>query len=143
MKRILRIAVVLGLMCSVILITGCSKGKEPQVKEEPTSVKVAAIPKEKDIMEEPTKRESSRKEEVIELGKDVKLELVLIPAGKFKMGSPASEKGHRDNETQHEVTLTKPFYMGKYEVTQEQWESVMGKNPSDTKGSKLPVTNVS
>jgi len=44
---------------------------------------------------------------------------------------------------QHEVTLTKPFYMGKYEVTQEQWESVMGKNPSETKGAKLPVTNVS
>jgi formylglycine-generating enzyme required for sulfatase activity len=42
-----------------------------------------------------------------------------------------------------QVTLTKPFYMGKYEVTQEQWESVMGKNPSNTKGSKLPVTDVS
>ena len=54
------------------------------------------------------------KAEVIELGKDVKLEMVLIPAGKFKMGSPASEKGRSDDETQHEVTLTKPFYMGKY-----------------------------
>jgi sulfatase modifying factor 1 len=82
--------------------------------------------------------------EVIDLGKDVKLEMVLIPAGKFMMGSPASEKGHRVNETQHEVTLTKAFYMGKYEVTQEQWESVMGNNPSSrTKGAKLPVTDVS
>ena len=44
---------------------------------------------------------------------------------------------------QHEVTLTKPFYMGKYEVTQEQWEEVMGNNPSYTKGAKLPVTKVS
>ena len=44
---------------------------------------------------------------------------------------------------QHEVTLTKPFYMGKYEVTQEQWQAVMGNNPSATKGGKLPVTNVS
>ncbi len=83
------------------------------------------------------------KEEVIDLGKGVKLEMVLIPAGKFKMGSPASEKGRNDNETQHGVTLTKPYYMGKYEVTQEQWESVMGKNPSETKGAKLPVTDVS
>jgi formylglycine-generating enzyme required for sulfatase activity len=83
------------------------------------------------------------KAEVIDLSKDVKLEMVLIPAGKFKMGSPESEKGHSKAETQHEVTLTKPFYMGKYEVTQEQWESVMGKNPSDTKGGKLPVTQVS
>jgi len=84
------------------------------------------------------------KAEVIELGKDVKLEMVLIPAGKFMMGSPASEKGRDADETQHEVTLTKPFYMGKYEVTQEQWQAVMGDNPSArTKGAKFPVTNVS
>ena len=84
------------------------------------------------------------KTEVIDLGKDVKLEMVLIPAGKFKMGSPESEKARRNDEKQYEVTLTKPFYMGKYEVTQEQWESVMGNNPSSrTKGAKLPVTDVS
>jgi formylglycine-generating enzyme required for sulfatase activity len=73
----------------------------------------------------------------------IEKEMVLIPAGKFKMGSPASEKGRRIDETQHEVTLTKPFYMGKYEVTQEQWEGVMGNNPSSNKGAKLPVTNLS
>ena len=78
-----------------------------------------------------------------DLGKGVKLEMVLIPAGKFVMGSPASEKGQNDNETQHEVTLTKSYYMGKYEVTQEQWEAVMGDNPSYTVGAKLPVTYVS
>jgi len=84
------------------------------------------------------------KKGVEDLGKGIKLEMVLIPAGKFKMGSPASEKDRDDDETQHEVTLTKPFYMGKYEVTQEQWESVMGNNPSSrTKGAKLPVTDVS
>ena len=82
-------------------------------------------------------------EEKEDLGKDVKLDLVLIPAGKFMMGSPASEKDRSDNETQHEVTLTKPFYMGKYEVTQEQWEAVMGNNPSEVKGAKLPVIDVS
>jgi len=79
----------------------------------------------------------------IDLGKGVKLEMVLIPAGKFMMGSPASEVGRSDNETQHEVTLTKPFYMGKYEVTQDQWQSVMGNNPSQIKGARLPVNNVS
>ena len=83
------------------------------------------------------------KVDVVDLGKDVKLEMVLVPAGKFKMGSPASEKGRNDNETQHEVTLTKPFYMGKYEVTQEQWEGLMENNPSKIKGAKYPVTNVS
>ena len=70
-------------------------------------------------------------------------DLVLIPSGKFMMGSPAFEKGRRDNEKQYEVTITKPFYIGKYEVTQEQYEAVMGKNPSEINGAKLPVTNVS
>jgi formylglycine-generating enzyme required for sulfatase activity len=70
--------------------------------------------------------------------------MVLVPAGKFKMGSPASEKGRNNDEKQHEVTLTKPFFMGKYEVTQEQWELVMGDNPSSrNKGLTLPVTDVS
>ncbi|MCY2971591.1 MAG: formylglycine-generating enzyme family protein [Planctomycetota bacterium] len=143
MKRILEIAMVLGLVGSITFIAGCSKKKAPQAKDEPTAGKVGSAPK-----------ESSGKEAVIDLGKDVKLELVLIPAGKFKMGSPASEKGRFNpaskigsevgDETQHEVTLTKPFYMGKFEVTQEQWETVMGNNPSSkTKGAKLPVTDVS
>jgi formylglycine-generating enzyme required for sulfatase activity len=70
----------------------------------------------------------------IDLGKGVKLEMVLIPAGKFMMGDPGND---------HEVTLTKPFYKGKYEVTQEQWLIVMGNNPSRVKGAILPVTNVS
>ena len=69
--------------------------------------------------------------------------VLIIPAGKFMMGSPASEKWHQNNETQHEVTLTKPYYIGKYEVTQDQWEAVMGSNPSFIKGTKLPVTDVS
>jgi len=73
--------------------------------------------------------------EVINLSKGIKLEMILIPASKFKMGSPLSEKGQNNDETQHEVTLTKPFYMGKYEVTQEQWEAVMSNNRNDTKGT--------
>ena len=78
-----------------------------------------------------------------DLGNGVSLQMILIPAGNFKMGSPASEKGHTDYERQHKVTLTKPFYMGKYEVTQGQWEAVMGKNPSYSKNAKNPVTGVS
>ena len=73
----------------------------------------------------------------------VSLEMVLIPAGKFKMGCPTSEKDYRTGENLHEVTLKNSFYMGKYEVTQEQWQAVMGNNPSYFKGVKLPVTDVS
>jgi len=141
MKRIL--GILIGLVGAVTLITGCSKGKDPQVKEEPSSVKVTSIPKKKDNSGGPTKKESSGKEEVIDLGKGIKLEMVLIPAGKFIMGSPESEKGRNKEESQHEVTLTSPYYLGKYEVTQEQWESVMANIPSRRKGAKLAVTNVS
>ena len=106
--------------------------------------------KAKEIQKSVAKILQKEVEEKVDLGKGIKLDLVLIPVGKFMMGSPAFETGRRDNEMQHEVTLTKPFYMGKYEVTQEQWKAVMGTgflwfggNPSDTKGAKLPVTNVS
>ena len=77
------------------------------------------------------------------LGKGIKVEMDLIPAGKFKMGSPTKEECRNDDEIQHEVTLTKSFYIGKYAVTQEQWKAVMGDNPSDMKGAKVPVTDVS
>ena len=98
----------------------------------------------KNAQTELAKRMGKVVEPKIDLGRGVKLEMVLIPAGKFMMGSPASEPGRQINENQHEVTLTKPFYIGKYEVTQEQWQTVMGINPSSrTKGAKLPVTYIS
>jgi len=71
------------------------------------------------------------------------LEMIWVEPGTFTMGSPKREVGRMGNETQHEVTLTKGFYLGKYEVTQEQYEKVMGKNPSRFKGNKLPVEMVS
>ena len=83
-------------------------------------------------------------ETVLDLGNNVKMRLVLIPAGKFMMGSPATEAGRsRDEGPQHEVTISKPFYMGVFEVTQEQYEQIMGVNPSGFKGAKNPVEDVS
>ncbi len=58
------------------------------------------------------------------------MKLALIPAGKFLMGSPADEAERDTDESQHEVVITKPFYMGVYEVTQREYERVMPKNPS-------------
>ena len=60
----------------------------------------------------------------------VPLEMVLIPAGTFMMGSPKDEQDRDSDETQHEVIISTDFYIGKYEVTQAQWESVMRYNPS-------------
>ena len=83
-------------------------------------------------------------ETVLDLGNDVKMRLVLIPAGKFMMGSPATEAGRDSDEgPRHEVVISKPFYMGVFEVTQEQYEAVMGVNPSVFKGAKNPVETVS
>jgi len=65
----------------------------------------------------------------IQKGVAIEMELVEIPAGKFTMGSPEDEKDHQDNEAQVPVTLTKPFGLGKTEVTQGQWKSVMGSEP--------------
>jgi len=70
------------------------------------------------------------------------MEFILCPAGKFMMGSQA-EVAHDWEKPIHEVTLTKPFYIGKYPVTQAQWEAVMGSNPSDFKGKDNPVEMVS
>jgi len=81
--------------------------------------------------------------EILDLGNGVKLELVLIPAGKFIMGSPETERERAKDETQHEVTITKPFYMGRYEVTQEQYEAVMRKHSGAFGGARNPVDSVS
>ena len=72
-----------------------------------------------------------------------KMELIWCTPGSFIMGSPKTEIGRFDDEPQHEVTLTKGFWLGKYEVTQAQWQSVMGSNPSRFKGDNRPVETVS
>ena len=67
----------------------------------------------------------------------------LIPAGRFTMGSASSEVDRSSDERQVEVSLSQPFWLAKTEVTQAQWEAVMGSNPSRFKGPNLPVENVS
>lgn len=71
------------------------------------------------------------------------MKLALIPAGTFTMGSPVGESERRVNESQHEVKISKSYFLGVYEVTQRDYELVMGKSPSYFKGAKNPVENVS
>jgi formylglycine-generating enzyme required for sulfatase activity len=68
-----------------------------------------------------------------------------ITAGTFMMGSPESEPERHEDEKQHQVTLTKPYYIATTEVTQAQWQAVMGHNPSyfSSCGSDCPVDDVS
>jgi sulfatase modifying factor 1 len=81
-------------------------------------------------------------EETVEIGNGVKMTFVLVPPGKFRMGSPENETKHDKDEILHEVTLTEPFYLARYTVTQEQYEALIGKNPSHFKGSLFPVETV-
>jgi formylglycine-generating enzyme required for sulfatase activity len=85
-----------------------------------------------------------------EITNRIGMKLVLVPKGTFVMGSPESEQGRNEDETQHEVTISKDYYLGVYEITQAQYEKVMGKNPSLFQGAivgnenaDLPVDNVS
>jgi len=78
-----------------------------------------------------------------DLGGGVNLEMGWIPAGSFEMGSPDSEAGRYKQEGPVHTVSLDGFWMGKYEVTQEQYEAVMGTNPSKFKGAKNPVENVS
>jgi len=96
-------------------------------------------------------------EQDIDLGGGVKVTLVLIPAGEFLMGSPPTTSPEKLQKTyggepgwyrgefpQHRVTISKPFWLGKTQVTQAQWQAVMGDNPSTVgRGPQNPVEHVS
>jgi formylglycine-generating enzyme required for sulfatase activity len=106
---------------------------------QPASEKIAETPKTEVSVKTTVVNELLANELSLDLGGDIKLDLVSIPAGEFEMGSSddASEKPI------HKVKISRQFYMGKYDVTQAQYEVVMGKNPSVFKGASLPVETVS
>ena len=129
-------------MLQLLVVIGCGKQEEKKAVEGK-----AEKPANNDTSKNPSLNKASIKEESTDLGKGISLTMVLIPAGKFLMGSVvdpfSNENVPEKNEfPAHEVTISNPFYMGKYEVTQEQWFEIMGENTSGTKGRKLPVTDV-
>ncbi len=74
---------------------------------------------------------------------EIKLEMVAIPSGRFLMGSPPTEAGRNNSESPCHQVSVQPFYLGKYAVTQEQYQAVMGNHASRFKGKNLPVERVS
>ncbi|MBD2439607.1 SUMF1/EgtB/PvdO family nonheme iron enzyme [Nostoc sp. FACHB-110] len=83
------------------------------------------------------------KQFVEDLGNGITLEMVQIQGGTFMMGSPEGEKDRGSDESpQHQVKVS-GFFMGKYEITQAQYQAIMEKNPSSFKGEKRPVEKVS
>ena len=83
-------------------------------------------------------------ERPIQSGDSSNIELILIPAGDFWMGAlPNDNKAKSEEKPRHRVRISKDFFIGKYPVTQKQYQQVMGSNPSHLKGDNLPVGTVS
>ncbi|MBP5511146.1 MAG: formylglycine-generating enzyme family protein [Kiritimatiellae bacterium] len=135
---------------AALCVAGCGKDEPPAEVNRRPSVDVMTEQK-----SEKTKAEAEAqcreqalpspvhaKTKTITLPGGATMEMIWCPAGTFMMGTPESEPERQSKETLHEVTLTKGFWLGKYEVTQAQWESVMGANPSKNKNAEFPVENV-
>jgi formylglycine-generating enzyme required for sulfatase activity len=91
-------------------------------------------------------------EETVEIADGVTMTFVLVPPGKFRMGSPENEADRASCETPHTVVLTRPFDLGMHEVTQAQYRALVTRarseelrdpDPSKFKGARLPVEQVS
>lgn len=115
-----------ALVLSIVLLAGCQKQNEITNSQD-----LKTVPKE-------IANGTNLKISLEEITNSIGMQLVRIPAGTFTMGSPMEEVGRLANETPHEVTLTKSYFLGVYEVTQDQYEKVMGSNPNGFRGSKNP-----
>lgn len=132
MSKLLKIILIVVIILCIFL-TGCtSVQKENLSNVENNKLSTASEVDKSEV----------NKTEIIDLGDNVKMEFILISSGSFTMGSGESV-GDSDEMPVHKVTISRSFYLGKYEVTQEQWAEIMGNNPSEFKGNKNPVENVS
>jgi formylglycine-generating enzyme required for sulfatase activity len=104
---------------------------QPVPKEKPVPPPQPVRPPSSTVPVVPAVRPVTRLAELPkEVNNSIGMKLVLIPAGKFTMGSPPGEAKGSDNEAQHPVEITQPFYLGQYLVTQAEYERVMNDNPS-------------
>jgi formylglycine-generating enzyme required for sulfatase activity len=73
----------------------------------------------------------------------IRFELVKIKPGRFHMGSTPTEEGHQSNEgPRREIEISKPFYLGRYQITQAQYITIIGASPSDFVGDSVPVDQI-
>ena len=122
-------------MLAALLMFVCGEDTKKPVGDSPESNQTSAETP-------PAKTDSSAEGKAFAIA-DLSMEMLWVKPGTFEMGSPSSEKNRGDDETRHTVTLMSGFYLGKHEVTQAQWEKVMGSNPSGFKGGDRPVEQVS
>jgi formylglycine-generating enzyme required for sulfatase activity len=128
------LAITVGVIALVVNSRPSSdnNGTPPAVvtKREPTDKQAETKPPIKQPEQQPPPPSSPLPTQTVDLGSGVKMEFVLIPKGKFMMGTAKGAKYRNDDENEHQVEITKPFYLGKYPVTQEQYQILMGTNPS-------------
>jgi formylglycine-generating enzyme required for sulfatase activity len=150
MKKILGIVLMLSLVCAV-MAQEVKPGKTEIIDlGKKVMLEMTLIPAGRFVMGD-IRKEEVEKQEMVK--KVILFESILKENPKKVFGKEELdmieqikaqiETEYNRSKSTHEVTLTKPFYIGKYEVTQEQWENVMGDNPSEIKGAKLPVTDIS
>ena len=145
-------------MFVALLMAGCGEDEETtkvveddtptsQGSEEPLPVLASnpELPKDRNLVKPSVEVSTNTSEAVAKTFTiaDLSMDMLWVKPGSFEMGSPSSEKDRFDDETPHTVTLTQGFHLGKHEVTQSQWEKVMGSNPSEFKGADRPVEKVS
>jgi formylglycine-generating enzyme required for sulfatase activity len=135
---ILPAALVAGFFCVVALVRADDRPGPLDCTGE-KGVSAAEVKKAQEAWAKFLGRQVEEEDEIVS---GVKMKFVLVPPGKFLMGSPKDEKWREGNEALHEVEITKPFWLGKYEVTQEQYRSVTGKNPSKFQGADRPVEEI-
>ena len=124
----------LAAMFVALLMVGCGEDEESG-SDSPESNQISGDTP-------PTKTDSSAEGKPFAIA-DLSMEMLWVKPGTFEMGSPLEEEDRRDNETQHTVTLTEGYWLGKYEVTQAQWLKIVGSNPSRFEGGGRPVEKVS
>ncbi len=126
------LAVPFGLFLLLTWSLACTPTRHP-----PTSTAPAGAAKKPRVIPGPV-------DLTLDLGSGVKLELVRIAAGEYQMGSPPTEEHHAADEApRHVVKIARPFFIGRFEVTQAQWQSMLGADPSWYRGDDLPVNKVS
>jgi formylglycine-generating enzyme required for sulfatase activity len=129
------ILAVIAIVAAVVMMRRTDSGNKGAANVNPTP---APQPSASTVKPKPT---ASKAQPYTENINRAPLEMTLIPGGAFSMGSPDGE-GYDAERPQHQVTV-QTFYLGKYEVTQAQWQALMSENPSEFKGDNLPVEHVS
>ena len=123
-----------GLFCLVALVAGCSDTTEIAPTGDPGADTGVSMDAGADGSAEEVGNNGAGNPGFVE-----------APRGSYTAGSPLSETGRNDDETQHRVTITRPFWVAVHEVTQDRWAALMGDNPSGYRacGGECPVESVS